>query len=273
DLLDRHRDELDFLGTDGGGSPDYLYLNDGDGTFTKTNQVFVSAATRGVTAGDYDDDGDVDLFIAGGGAPGKGLFQNVGNQHNWISLNLKGTTVNRSAIGAKVKAKATIGGVPTWQIREVSSQNSFCGSNSLRVHFGLGDAAVIDTLIVEWSADVVETFTRVDTNQFCTIEEGVGTTCQTLSSASEPAKTLGFLEANPNPAREGEIQIHYRFPQPADVQVEIFRLDGVRVWQETFLNSVENQFKVRSEKLQAGFYTVKVQVGGAVLTKGIVFTK
>ncbi len=49
---------------------------------------------------------------------------------------------NRSAIGAKVRAPAQIGGYEVRQLRSMSAQNTLNGQNSLIVHFGLGDAAV-----------------------------------------------------------------------------------------------------------------------------------
>src|SRR5207253_4127879 len=48
------------------------------------------------------------------------LYHNNGNSNNWLKVKCVGTVSNRSAIGAKVRAKATIGGKTVWQLREIS---------------------------------------------------------------------------------------------------------------------------------------------------------
>ncbi|GAH09065.1 unnamed protein product, partial [marine sediment metagenome] len=46
------------------------------------------------------------------------------------------------------------------------------GQNSLNAEFGLGDATVIDTLIIEWPSGIIDIYTEVAINQFLTIVEG-----------------------------------------------------------------------------------------------------
>ena len=57
-----------------------------------------------LACGDYDRDGDVDLFVQLGGAvPGdefhNALFQNPGQGRSAVTLQLRGVQTNRSAIG------------------------------------------------------------------------------------------------------------------------------------------------------------------------------
>jgi len=57
---------------------------------------------------------------------------------------------NRSAIGAKVRVKATIGGVSRWQLRQITGGSGWVGYNELRANFGFGDATKIDIVRIEW---------------------------------------------------------------------------------------------------------------------------
>ena len=62
-----------------------------------------------VACGDWDHDGDVDLFIQMGGATYGDqyhniLFQNPGQGNNSLTVKLVGVKTNRPAIGARIKA-------------------------------------------------------------------------------------------------------------------------------------------------------------------------
>jgi hypothetical protein len=155
----------------------YLYHNNGDGSFTRiltgslVNDVGHSV---GCAWADYDNDGFLDLFVAKGGTVGgpqnNGLYRNNGNKNNWLKVKCVGTVSNRSAIGAKVRAKATIGGKTFWQLREISA-GSAINPTPLEAHFGLGDATNVDTLRIEWPSGIVQEFQNVAAKQFLTITE------------------------------------------------------------------------------------------------------
>ncbi len=178
----------------------FLYQNNGDGSFTRvsnTTPATDSSWSYGCAFGDYDNDGFEDLAVAtvtfNGVDENDLLYHNDGNSNNWITVNLIGTLTNKSAIGTKIRIKATINGVPVWQMREISAQTSYCGQNDLRAHFGLGDATVIDSLKIEWLSGMEDNFTNVNSNQFITIFEG-------QSTAVNEIKDDYLLKVYPNPA-------------------------------------------------------------------------
>jgi PKD repeat protein len=148
-----------------------VYINNGDGSFTM--ETTYAGGSRSNSLGDYDNDGDLDLYSTGTGSS-RGLYKN-GNQNsnNWINFSLQGNVSNKSAIGTKVRIKAVISGNEVWQFREVSAQNNFNGHNSLRIHFGLGDASVIDSVLIDWSSGESTILTNINTNQFYIVEEDI----------------------------------------------------------------------------------------------------
>lgn len=143
--------------------------------FTGVNTPPINQITtnRGWAAAwaDFDNDGDLDLY-ADGPASGRALYRNdTENGNHWLELRLEGVRSNRSAIGAKVRALARIGGQDVRQLREVSAQNTFNGHNSLIVHFGLRDAVVVDQLTIEWPSGIVQTLHDVSADQRLVIIE------------------------------------------------------------------------------------------------------
>jgi enediyne biosynthesis protein E4 len=154
-----------------------LYINAGNGTFY-TQTLSVIATDSGPSAGaawaDYDRDGDLDFFIVNTNSSFSALYRNeIGNANNWISIACAGTKSNRSGIGAKIRVVANIGGTEVRQLREISGQSAFFGQDEMRAHFGLEDAATIDSIIVEWPSGMIDILTNVAPNQFMTITESL----------------------------------------------------------------------------------------------------
>ncbi|HSD64172.1 MAG TPA: FG-GAP-like repeat-containing protein [Ignavibacteriaceae bacterium] len=148
-----------------------FYRND-DGVFNNISTAFtLSGSPRGATFGDYDNDGDMDLFVSGSGDT-KGLFRNDNtNGNHWIEINCSGTISNWSAIGTRIKTKAVINGNPVWQLRDISGQNSFNSQNSLRVHFGLKDAVLVDSLVILWPSGQSAVYTNLTADDIYTFRE------------------------------------------------------------------------------------------------------
>jgi hypothetical protein len=151
-----------------------LYHNRGDGTFEAVESghlVNDLGCSLGCAWGDYDNDGFLDLFVTNFGARVNDLFHNNGNSNAWLMVQCEGTGSNRSAIGAKVRVKATIRGRTMWQLREISGSGGYTSQNDLRAHFGLGDATVVDVLRIEWPSGVVSEFRGIKPRQILRITE------------------------------------------------------------------------------------------------------
>ena len=145
---------------------DMLFRNNGDETFTDVSQEAGIAALpirvgRGATFGDYDNDGDVDIFIVNNHAPPTLLRNEGGNRSNWLHVKLVGTEANRNAIGAKIQVKTA----DQTQIREIYAGDSYMSFNSLIAEFGVGNATQIETLQVTWQNGETQKFHNIPANQ------------------------------------------------------------------------------------------------------------
>jgi len=162
--------------------PNRLFHNRGDGSFEVINDGVLTGDGGGSLAcawGDLNNDGFLDLFVANTGDTDTAsgvqtnnfLYRNNGNTNRWLMLKLVGSTSNRSAIGAKVRLKATISGQTLWQLREISGGSGYCSQNDLRAHFGLRDATNVDLVRIEWPSGAVQELPNVAANQILTVTE------------------------------------------------------------------------------------------------------
>jgi hypothetical protein len=162
---------------------DFLFQNQGDGEFLETATLMgehfsVEKIGRGTAFGDYDNDGDVDLFITNSNDTPNFLQNDGGNQNNWLMVKTVGQKSNRNGIGARI----TVVSGDLTQMDEVKSGSSYLCQNDLRVHFGLGKRKVVDRLQIRWPSGLVETYKDVETNQFLIITEGEGIEEERLKS-------------------------------------------------------------------------------------------
>ncbi|HLX12166.1 MAG TPA: CRTAC1 family protein [Bacteroidota bacterium] len=180
-----------FLANDGG--PSELFLNDGPPNYTFTevttgDPVESVGNSFGAVWVDYDGDGFLDLFVANRANEQNFLYHNGGNGNHWMEFDLTGTASNRSAIGAKVRIKATINGNSFWQLREVPAQTGY-NSQTLTLHFGLGDAATVDSIKVEWPSGNDDIFTNAPSNRHLYIAER-DSSAPALSAPADLASNL-----------------------------------------------------------------------------------
>ena len=126
--------------------------------------------SRGAAFGDYDNDGDIDIFLNNSNQPATLLRNDGGNSNHWLTIQLIGTQSNASGIGTKVIVEA--GDLSLY--KEVHSGASYLSQSDLRVHFGLGKQTEIDTLEIRWQSGHIERFSNVKSNQILRIKEGHG---------------------------------------------------------------------------------------------------
>jgi hypothetical protein len=172
-----------------------MYLATGDPSLTSLfpNRMFRNVAGRrfaditissgtghlqkghAVACGDWDRDGDADMFVETGGAVDGDKFHNVlfsnpGQGNHWLTVKLVGKKTNRAAIGARIKV-VTDAETPMTIRRHVSSGSSF-GANPLRQQVGLAKATKVGTLEVHWpTSGTTQVFHDLDADQAIEITE------------------------------------------------------------------------------------------------------
>ncbi len=202
------------------GANNALYHNEGNGNFTKIageSLVTDGGNSRSCAWGDYNRDGFLDMFVANEDRENNFLYRNNGNGNHWINIKCAGTTSNKSAIGAKVRVKATIQGKPIWQMQEISGQTGYFSQNSLNAEFGLGDATIIDSIKVEWPNRnrTVQVLTNINADQFLAIIEGTANQPPASPVLSSPVQNTFLNAASPSltfsvpPDANGD-QLHFK---------------------------------------------------------------
>src|SRR6266851_1379361 len=152
--------------------PNGLYRNKGNLTFedlsSKAGPSFsVPAPHRGAAFGDLNNDGKIDIVVTVLNGPPKILMNRTKNNNHWIILKLVGVKSNRDGLGTKVKITTGLGS----QYNEATTTVGYNSSSDKRVHFGLGSAAVIDSIELTWPSGIKQVLKNVKADQILTVTE------------------------------------------------------------------------------------------------------
>ena len=150
--------------------PNVLYRNNGDGTFSDVTALAGfdhSGVGRGSAVADYDNDGDMDIYLVNADGPNVLYRNEIGNRNNWIKLRLTGEASNARGVGARVRLDTS-----EWsQIAEVKAGTGYLSANDPELLFGLGDLEEAATIVVQWPSGAVQTIRDVAANQTLTLQE------------------------------------------------------------------------------------------------------
>lgn len=154
------------------GQEDQVFQNEGNGKFRDVSlelgKYFSQEDVgRGACIGDYDNDGDLDIFIVNLNDNCIFLRNNKGNQNNWLTLKLTGTSSNRDGIGARVKLTAGGKTQTAWK----KSTTGYLSQNDPRMHFGLAKNDLVDGIEIKWPSGKVQTLENIKANQILEVKE------------------------------------------------------------------------------------------------------
>jgi len=147
-----------------GYEPKRVFRNDGNETFTEVAAQLGLADRhdgRGLAIADFDNDGDLDVYLSNQGQESVLYRNEVGNANRWLEVDLVGTHGNRNAIGARILVRC---GATTY-LREVNGGNGDHSQVPFRQHFGLAQAETIDSLEIRWPTGWVEQHANLQPNQ------------------------------------------------------------------------------------------------------------
>ncbi len=154
------------------GQEDQLFENEGGGKFRdvsleKGSYFHKEFVGRGACMGDYDNDGDLDIFIVNLNDQAVFLRNNRGNENNWLVLDLTGTSGNRDAIGTTVKVTAD----SLVQTLQKKSTTGYLSQNDPRVHFGMAKHEKADKVEIKWPSGKTQVLENIKCNQILEVKE------------------------------------------------------------------------------------------------------
>ena len=154
------------------GQPNQLFRNTGKGSFVETiaeagPEFPLLEVSRGVAAGDVDNDGDTDLLVTDNNGPARLLLNQVGNRNHWIGLRLVGKS-GRDMLGAQVEIVT-----PTNDVlrRRVRTDGSYLSGNDPRVLVGLGQATKVKVVRVRWPDGTKDEWKDQPVDRYLTLKQ------------------------------------------------------------------------------------------------------
>ena len=137
---------------------DLLALNRGDGRYLDISGVSGADSVsdgRGSVFADFDNDGDLDIFLRAVHGEAHHLFRNnVGAENGFVRVALRGTDSGRDAFGTEVRLGTTAG-----VLTKVKSGGSgFVSQSDPRLLFGLGEDKAAEWIEVTWPSGRRQTF-------------------------------------------------------------------------------------------------------------------
>ena len=247
----------------------YLYLNDGNGVFTRTEE-FGDDYTRSGAWADIDRDGDLDLAI------GRPMFNQLytNNQNDtggdgYLSIRLEGRFhdmgagySNRNGIGALVTVyEEGHCGDENYRLglRQVEAYGGIGGQNSIDIEYGLPNDDFVDIQVI-WpgsgSTHIEENWLSVESGQFLTLHEGEGVGIE--QDTSTPISSSSNLSISPNPSY-GQTNIYFNLSEVSFVNVTLFDITGraIKEIQTDLLNQGEHSLLFN--EIPPGIYLCQVQ--------------
>lgn len=151
----------------------YLYINNGKLQFVDaTEQAGLDqpSFSNGTAYADLDRDGDLDIIVNNIVDPAF-IYRNEISGKRWLQIDIDADKGNTDGLGAV--AEVYTGG--KYQYQMMMSNKGFFSTSEPIIHFGLGDANVVDSVILQWPEGTKEIMRNVKSDQRLIWKRGSGT--------------------------------------------------------------------------------------------------
>jgi hypothetical protein len=215
---------------------DSLLFND----ITYSAGVESNDLAHGLAIFDYDNDGDQDILVSNfDDAPL--LYSNQIDQGNWINIWLDGTETNQSAFGSVVEIE--INGTV---YKKYHHGVQFYAQNIKPLHFGVGNAEIVDKITVKWLNGHIDYYESIPVNQTVRISENGSLVSKIDPQRSQKLympKSIQLIGNYPNPFN-GSTQIKFSISEPGIVELMIFNTLGQLVNKSDLTFSISGENKI-----------------------------
>jgi enediyne biosynthesis protein E4 len=246
-----------------------FYEQQPDNTFKiKTFEYGLEHINTGTDVVWVDFDGDGRLDLCGADVGRFCLFKNTYPTAFFVELNLKSTTANKYAIGAK--AIVYSGGKKYTQ--QVCAGRGQKMQKPYTLHYGLGGNSTIDSVVVYWPTNPPkkEIFTGLTAQHIYTLTEG-GNVKVAVDQNPDFDKSLTIY---PNPAKDMIfINLSLKYKEAVKVEICNTLMQQIAIVFDGKADALPHQYQWLTDGYGNGVYFCRVQVGDDVMVKKFVLVK
>lgn len=163
DGTDKYDDETISKMPDGSSHP-FFFKNNNGHSFTDVSEEWGTATMKGYFNGaayaDLDNDGDLDVVTNNINAPVT-VLKNQTVAKNYLTVQLKGDSLNQLAVGAKAYLFTKSG----MQYQQLMLTRGFQSAVEPRLHFGLDSIAAVDSVVIVWPDQSYQTIKNPEINK------------------------------------------------------------------------------------------------------------